>query len=68
MGKLRSPTTFGHTGFTGTSLVIAPEARAIVILLANRVHPTRNGPPFNPVREAVADAVADAIGVAPVEG
>ena len=68
MGRLRSPATFGHTGFTGTSLVIAPEARAIVILLANRVHPTRNGPPFNPVREAVAEAVADAIGVAPDEG
>jgi hypothetical protein len=34
------------------------------VLLANRVHPTRSGPPFNPVREAVADAVAAAVGVA----
>lgn len=59
MGKLHAPTTFGHTGFTGTSLVIAPASRTIVVLLANRVHPTRNGPAFNPVREAVADAVAD---------
>jgi CubicO group peptidase (beta-lactamase class C family) len=61
MGKLCSPTTFGHTGFTGTSLVIAPESRTVVVLLANRVHPSRNGPPFNPVREAVADAVAEAL-------
>lgn len=63
MGKLCSPTTFGHTGFTGTSLVVVPASRTIVVLLANRVHPTRNGPPFNPVREAVADAVAYAVGV-----
>ena len=62
MGGLHAPTTFGHTGFTGTSLVIAPTSRTIVILLANRVHHTRNGPPFNPVREAVADAVAKALG------
>jgi CubicO group peptidase (beta-lactamase class C family) len=61
MGALRSPTTFGHTGFTGTSLVIAPTSRTIVVLLANRVHHTRNGPTFNPVREAVADAVAEGI-------
>ena len=59
MGKLSSPTTFGHTGFTGTSLVIAPESRTIVVLLANRVHPSRNGPAFNPIREAVANAVAE---------
>ncbi len=59
MGKLAAPTTFGHTGFTGTSLVIDPRGRTIVILLANRVHPTRDGPPFNPIREAVADAVAE---------
>jgi serine-type D-Ala-D-Ala carboxypeptidase len=62
MGKLHAPPTFGHTGFTGTSLVIAPASRTIIVLLANRVHPTRNGPPFNPVREAVADAVAEVVG------
>lgn len=68
MGKLASPATFGHTGFTGTSMVIAPASRTIVILLANRVHPTRNGPAFNPVREAVADAVAEAAGAATAAG
>lgn len=61
MGVLAAPTTFGHTGFTGTSLVIDPRHRLVLVLLANRVHPTREGPPFNPIREAVADAVAEAI-------
>lgn len=59
MGKLSAPATFGHTGFTGASVVIEPRGRTILILLSNRVHPTRNGPPFNPVRAAVADAVAE---------
>lgn len=39
-GDLLSPRAFGHTGFTGTSLVIDPERDLIVILLTNRTHPT----------------------------
>ena len=42
MGGLAGPVTAGHTGFTGTSLVIDPESRSFAILLTNRVHPTRN--------------------------
>ena len=34
--------SYGHTGFTGTSLWIDPPTRAIYVLLSNRVHPTRN--------------------------
>jgi uncharacterized protein YbbC (DUF1343 family)/CubicO group peptidase (beta-lactamase class C family) len=56
MGHLASPTTYGHTGFTGTSLVIDPARQLIVVLLTNRVHPTRNGPSENPARQVVADA------------
>jgi CubicO group peptidase (beta-lactamase class C family) len=56
MGRLASPRTFGHTGFTGTSLVIEPSRRLIVVLLTNRVHPTRNGPSINATRQAVANA------------
>jgi len=56
MGRLASPATFGHTGFTGTSLVIDPSRELIVVLLANRVHPTREGPSQNPTRQAVANA------------
>jgi CubicO group peptidase (beta-lactamase class C family) len=42
MGPVASPVTFGHTGFTGTSVVVDPRSRAILILLANQVHPDRS--------------------------
>lgn len=38
-GSGLSPASFGHTGFTGTSLWIDPEAGRIYILLTNRIHP-----------------------------
>lgn len=41
MGDLFGPGSFGHTGFTGTSLAVDPENGLFVILLTNRVHPTR---------------------------
>ena len=47
---------FGHTGFTGTSLWIAPQHDLYVILLTNRVNPTRANSKVGPVRVAVADA------------
>lgn len=58
MGHLASPSTYGHTGFTGTSLVVDPRRQLIVVLLTNRVHPTRNGPnpTVNSTRQAVANA------------
>lgn len=56
MGGLAGPRTFGHTGFTGTSLVVEPVRRLVVVLLSNRVHPTRNGPAVNPVRAQVHTA------------
>jgi CubicO group peptidase (beta-lactamase class C family) len=61
MGGLASSRTFGHTGFTGTSIVIDPHRELVIVLLTNRVHPTRHGPDVNPVRRAVADAVLEAI-------
>ena len=42
-GSTCSPRSYGHTGFTGTSLLIDPEAGLHVVLLTNRVHPTRDG-------------------------
>lgn len=52
-----SPRAVGHTGFTGTSLWIDPDppdrrGPFIAVLLSNRVHPTREGPPILPVRQA----------------
>jgi CubicO group peptidase (beta-lactamase class C family) len=52
MDGLSGPRTAGHTGFTGTSLVIDPESRSIVVLLTNSVHPSRaSGPPAEARRE-----------------
>jgi len=41
-GDLLSERAFGHTGFTGTSLWVDPEYALIVVLLTNRVHPSRD--------------------------
>lgn len=46
---------FGHTGFTGTSFWVAPQHDLYVILLTNRVNPTREHSRIGPVRVAVAD-------------
>jgi CubicO group peptidase (beta-lactamase class C family) len=57
-GSLWSARSFGHTGFTGTSLWIDPERRLFVVLLTNRVHPTRANDAIRAVRAQVADAIA----------
>jgi CubicO group peptidase (beta-lactamase class C family) len=51
--------TFGHTGFTGTSLVVEPVRRVVLALLANRVHPDPKWGGMNPARRAAADVLAD---------
>ena len=58
MGALHGPLTVGHTGFTGTSLVIDRAHGRTVVLLTNRVHPSRTWSDIGRVRRAVADAVA----------
>jgi beta-glucosidase-like glycosyl hydrolase/CubicO group peptidase (beta-lactamase class C family) len=52
---------FGHTGFTGTSIWIDPELDLWVVLLTNRVHPTRSNQNHVALRRAVHDAAALAI-------
>jgi CubicO group peptidase (beta-lactamase class C family) len=59
-GRLMSRRSIGHLGFTGTSVWIDPDRRLFVILLSNRVHPTRANDPMRAVRAAVADAVVTA--------
>ena len=60
-GTLFSDRAYGHTGYTGTSLWIDPQRDLFVILLTNRVHPTRDNNLIRKVRPAVADAVVDAL-------
>jgi CubicO group peptidase (beta-lactamase class C family) len=58
-GHRLGPGSFGHTGFTGTSIWIDPARRLVIVLLTNRVHPTRNNPRIGPLRVQVADRVVD---------
>jgi serine-type D-Ala-D-Ala carboxypeptidase len=68
MDGLSSPVTAGHTGFTGTSFHINPVQNPIVILFTNRVHPTRDGPSINPVRQKVSHLTARDVPVRPAVG
>lgn len=63
MDALSDESTLGHTGFTGTTMVVSPKNQTIVLTLTNRVHPTRNTPSLNPVRREVARSAADAISI-----
>ena len=60
-GDYFTPSAFGHTGFTGTSIWIDPELDMFVVLLTNRVNPTRDNAKHIPLRRAVHDAAALAI-------
>lgn len=60
-GRYFSARSYGHTGFTGTSLWIDPELELIVVLLTNRVHPTRENIAIRRLRPAIHDAVVLAI-------
>ena len=59
MGGLTSPETFGHTGFSGTSIVCDPHRGLVLVLLTNRAHPNWEWADPNPVRARVATVVAD---------
>ncbi len=61
-GSRLSARAFGHTGFTGTSIWMDPEQDLFVILLTNRVHPTRENTQVFAVRRAVADLAVEIAG------
>ena len=65
-GRHASPRSFGHTGFTGTSLWIDPERGLFIVLLANRVNSEGTTTGHVALRRAVADAVHRAILDAPL--
>lgn len=60
-GSRFGPRTFGHLGFTGTSLWMDPDAKLVGVLLTNRVHPTRATDAIRRARPAAYDAIAAAM-------
>jgi CubicO group peptidase (beta-lactamase class C family) len=60
-GRRMSARAFGHTGFTGTSLWMDPERGVFVLLLTNRVNPSRQNTRIGLVRVALADAAIAAL-------
>lgn len=60
-GRLFSPRSFGHLGFTGTSLWIDPDRNLSVTLLTNRTWPDRSSQAIRQVRPAVHDAIVQAL-------
>jgi beta-glucosidase-like glycosyl hydrolase/CubicO group peptidase (beta-lactamase class C family) len=63
-GHFFSAHSFGHTGFTGTSIWIDPDRELFVVLLTNRVNPTRDNQKMAGVRPALHDAVMESLGLA----
>ncbi|EHH69480.1 serine hydrolase domain-containing protein [Gluconobacter morbifer] len=61
-GDLFSARSFGHTGFTGTSLWIDPDTDSYVLILTNRVHPS-GGHSVVSLRHDIATAVGHALGL-----
>ena len=60
-GDYFSARSFGHTGYTGTSIWVDPTQQLAVVLLTNRVNPTRENGKHIPLRRGVHDRVAGAI-------
>ncbi|HKW41259.1 MAG TPA: serine hydrolase domain-containing protein [Gemmatimonadales bacterium] len=60
-GAKLSRRSFGHTGYTGTSMWMDPHRDLLIILLTNRVNPTRANTAILHVRSEVADLVVDAL-------
>ena len=59
-GELLPIGSFGHTGFTGTSIWIDPSSRLFVVFLSNRVHPNGKGD-VTPLRARIATIAASAV-------
>ena len=60
-GNLFDLTSFGHTGFTGTSVWIDPTRNLFVVFLTNRVYPTRENKKLYKVRPTLHDAVINVL-------
>jgi serine-type D-Ala-D-Ala carboxypeptidase len=62
-GKYLSSTSVGHLGFTGTSFWIDPERELVMVLLTNRVHPTRDNETIRQFRPLFHDTVIESLGL-----
>ncbi len=60
-GRYFSARSFGHLGFTGTSIWVDPEADLTVILLTNRVHPSRANEALAAFRPAIHDVIYETV-------
>ena len=60
-GVYLSDSSFGHTGYTGTSIWLDPELEMFVVLLTNRVNPTRENQKHVALRRSVHDLASLAI-------
>lgn len=61
IGRRASAGTFGHTGFTGTSVLVDPGRDLVIVLLTNRVHPAATNDSIGDFRPAFHDAVIEAL-------
>ncbi|MEV7309607.1 serine hydrolase [Streptomyces microflavus] len=68
MGAMATPRTAGHTGFTGTSLVLDPSTDTFLVVLGNSVHPVRSWRSGSAPRVATANQLARAVPVRPDRG
>jgi CubicO group peptidase (beta-lactamase class C family) len=68
MGAMATPRTAGHTGFTGTSLVLDPTTDSFLIVLGNSVHPVRGWRSGSAPRVAAGNNLARAVAVRPAQG
>ncbi|MBO1332963.1 serine hydrolase [Streptomyces sp. VRA16 Mangrove soil] len=68
MGAMATPRTAGHTGFTGTSIVLDPTTDSFLIVLGNSVHPVRNWRSGSAPRVAAGTDMARAVAVRPAHG
>jgi CubicO group peptidase (beta-lactamase class C family) len=68
MGAMATPRTAGHTGFTGTSLVLDPTTDSFLVVLGNSVHPVRTWRSGSAPRVAAGTDLARAVAVRPDRG
>ncbi|MFE0416450.1 serine hydrolase [Streptomyces tendae] len=68
MGAMATPRTAGHTGFTGTSLVLDPTTDSFLVVLGNSVHPVRGWRSGSAPRVAAGTNLARAVPVRPADG